>query len=237
MTGVDALAAEVLAALRERSEPARREATRKYIPTELEVLGVKTPDLRAVVRAFKPRLGEEDGQTVVALARSLVDAGTLEGRQAAYELVEQHRAARESLSRRDLEALGHGMDNWAAVDGFAVLLAGVAWREGRIGDDVVLGWLAGGDRWWRRAAVVATVPLNMPSRGGTGDPARTLDLCRRVVDDRDDMMVKAVSWALRTLAKQDPAPVRGFLEDLGDRVAPRVRREVTNKLDRGLKNP
>ncbi len=232
-----ALAADVLAALRQRGDPARVASTRRAIPTAAEVLGVRTPELRAVVRDTGRALRAASAEEVLALAHALIDAGTLEGRQAAYEIVEGHRPASEALDRAALQRLGRGMDCWAAVDGFAVLLAGVAWREGRLRDGDVEAWLASDDRWWRRAAIVSTVPLNLPARGGTGDPARTLAICTPVVDERDDMIVKAVSWSLRTLVKQDPDAVRAFLDEHGERLAPRVRREVTAKLQTGLKNP
>ena len=77
----------------------------------------------------------------------------------------------------------------------------------------------------------------MKSRGGEGDATRTLDICELCVDDRDDMVVKACSWALRELGERDPAAVRGFLRTHAKAVAPRVLREVRNKLESGLKNP
>jgi hypothetical protein len=49
-------------------------------------------------------------------------------------------------------------------------------------------------------------------------------------------VVKALSWALRELVVWDPAAVRGFLDDHGDAVAARVRREVTTKLETGRKD-
>jgi 3-methyladenine DNA glycosylase AlkD len=49
------------------------------------------------------------------------------------------------------------------------------------------------------------------------------------------MVVKALSWALRELVVWDPRAVRGFLEARGDALAPRVRREVRNKLETGRK--
>lgn len=39
------------------------------------------------------------------------------------------------------------------------------------------------------------------------------------------------------LAQREPAKVRAFLREQGDRLAPRIRREVGNKLKTGLKNP
>jgi 3-methyladenine DNA glycosylase AlkD len=51
------------------------------------------------------------------------------------------------------------------------------------------------------------------------------------------MVVKALSWALRELAKQSPVDVERFLENHGDRVPALVRREVRSKLRTGLKSP
>jgi 3-methyladenine DNA glycosylase AlkD len=55
--------------------------------------------------------------------------------------------------------------------------------------------------------------------------------------DREPMVVKALSWALRELAKREPAAVRAFLAEREGRLAARVVREVRSKLDTGLKSP
>jgi 3-methyladenine DNA glycosylase AlkD len=81
------------------------------------------------------------------------------------------------------------------------------------------------------------VPLNTKARGGSGDAIRTLKICETLIADRDDMVVKAMSWALRALATRDPKTVRTFLRTHGTALAPRVIREVNNKLNTGLKNP
>ncbi len=81
------------------------------------------------------------------------------------------------------------------------------------------------------------MPLNLPSRGGTGDVPRTLRTCRLLVADHEDMVAKAMSWALREVAKRDPAAARAFLARHRGRLAARVVREVTNKLTTGRKNP
>jgi 3-methyladenine DNA glycosylase AlkD len=43
-----------------------------------------------------------------------------------------------------------------------------------------------------------------------------------LVDDRDDMVVKAMSWALRELAKHDPKAVRADSETLDGKEESRV---------------
>jgi 3-methyladenine DNA glycosylase AlkD len=77
----------------------------------------------------------------------------------------------------------------------------------------------------------------MRSHGGPGDIPRTLHICRILVDDHEDMVVKAMSWALRELIVHDPEVVENFLQEYDDLVAARVKREVRNKLNTGLKNP
>ena len=66
---------------------------------------------------------------------------------------------------------------------------------------------------------------------------RTLAVCRLLVADHEDMVAKAMSWALRELVVHDPEAVRGFLKEHAGTLAARVKREVQNKLNSGLKNP
>jgi 3-methyladenine DNA glycosylase AlkD len=136
-----------------------------------------------------------------------------------------------------VERLGEGMADWGSVDAFGCTVSGPAWRRGRLPDAAVHRWAASPDRWWRRAALVSTVPLNLRSRGGTGDTGRTLDICRRLAADGDDMVVKALSWALRELVVWDPEAVRRFLDTHHEVLATRVRREVRSKLETGRKHP
>jgi len=128
------------------------------------------------------------------------------------------------------------MDSWDQVDCFALYLSGPCWREGRVDDALIASWAASTDRWWRRAALVSTVPLNLQSRGGRGDTPRTLAMCERLLGDRDDMVVKAMSWALRELSKRDAGAVAEFVEAHRRALASRVVREVGTKLATGLKN-
>jgi len=80
------------------------------------------------------------------------------------------------------------------------------------------------------------VALNVRARGGRGDVARTLEVCRRAVADRDEMVIKALSWALRSLIQWDRKAVSGFLKEYDDTVASRVKREVRTKLRTGRKS-
>ncbi len=58
-----------------------------------------------------------------------------------------------------------------------------------------------------------------------------------LVDDHDEMIVKALSWALRQLVAYDQDVVRRFLAKHDDVLASRVKREVTSKIETVLTNP
>lgn len=62
-------------------------------------------------------------------------------------------------------------------------------------------------------------------------------MCDRFVADRDDMIIKAMSWALRALAVRDPNAVERYIQANETRLPARVLREVRNKLRTGVKNP
>ncbi|NIM95771.1 MAG: hypothetical protein GTO18_18885 [Anaerolineales bacterium] len=206
------------------------------IDAEIRALPVQnTPNTRAIRRKYSQRLKRTEPETILAVARELlVNYGY---RSIPYELIRHHRGAFESVDESELEDLGEGINSWWSVDSFARTLAGPAWLNGQVTDALIRRWAGSEDLWWRRAALVSTVALNMRSHGGYGDVPRTLEVCRILADDHEDMVVKALSWALRELVVHDPEAVSEFLEENEDLLAARVKREVRNKLTTGLKNP
>jgi hypothetical protein len=194
------------------------------------------PTLRKVRRVLARHVKALEPADVVRLAKLLLSTPGVP-RWLAYEVVHYHRPAMATLTEPQLRDLGRGLAGWGDVDAFACYLTGPAWREGQLGDQAIHRWAVSADRWWRRVAVVSTVPLNNTARGGRGDAARTLAVCDIVKADRDDMVVTALSWALRELARKEPAAVREFLRSNQACLAARVVREVRNKLETGLKNP
>jgi 3-methyladenine DNA glycosylase AlkD len=206
------------------------------LDAELRTLPVRnTPSERAVCRRLFRELAPARPEFILTLARELLQA--TDQRWIAYELIESHPEAFRRLGQAELEELGRGINSWGTVDSFARTLSGPAWLKGQVPDALIHQWAGSGDRWWRRAALVSTVALNVRSHGGVGDVPRTLAVCRLLVDDHDDMVAKAMSWALRQLVVHDPDAVRQFLSEHETALAARVKREVRAKLDTGLKNP
>jgi 3-methyladenine DNA glycosylase AlkD len=226
---------EIVGRLDELSDPKRIEMAGKNYPTSMIVKGVTVPNIRPISKELRKRFKSTPPEEVISLAKLLNDTRIIEAQQIAFELLDKNKAVIQSLSLEDCLVLGEGIDNWVSVDCFAGMVAGPAWREGRFPDKVVEDWATSEDRWWRRAAVVCTVALNQKSRGGSGDVDRTLSICSIVASDKDDMVAKALSWALRELAKREPEPVVDFV-DRNESVLPkRVIREVRRKIETGRK--
>lgn len=197
----------------------------------------RTGQVRALRQSYSQKIAGWVPKAVLALANELLDEEEFVYHFIATELVHYHPPTLAALRAKDLAPLGRRVDSWYATDTFAPLVAGPAWRQGQVPDTIIRHWAKSKDRWQRRTALVCTVALNNRARGGRGDTVRTLAICQLLISDRDDMVVKAMSWALRELAKHDPQAVKCFMDENAQALAPRVKREVRNKLTTGLKNP
>jgi len=222
--------------LRAVAEIKRKERSNVMLPTAMEVLGVTAPNIKIIVKECMPEIKKLSPEKILEFSKNLVKTKILECNQIAFLLLYEIKDAQKLVGLKDIEELGKNIDNWVSVDTLSVLISGQAWRENQITDKDILNWLKSDNRWWRRTAVVSTVPINLKARGGKGDTNRTLLICEKVVDDRDDMIVKALSWALRELSKSDKPAVEKFMAKYDSRLAGRVRREVYTKLKTGRKN-
>jgi 3-methyladenine DNA glycosylase AlkD len=204
--------------------------------TEMRHLRISAAQIRMVEKKWITILYDFTSDQWVELCIQLTQNGVFECQILAYEFLWKNKNALRSLSYEQILVLGATLDNWASTDAYSTMIAGWHWREGTLPDTQILEWLKSKNHWMRRVAVVCTIPLNLRSKGGTGDPKRTFMVCRKAVNDRDDMVVKALSWALRELSKTAKRAVEDFLMEYSEQLHPRVRREVSAKLETGRKN-
>jgi 3-methyladenine DNA glycosylase AlkD len=104
------------------------------------------------------------------------------------------------------------VDNWDLVDSSSEFLLG-AWlvdRDRSVLDDLA----ASAVLWERRVAVLATFAFIK-----RGDASTTLELAARLLDDREDLMHKAVGWMLREVGKRvSRDALTGFLDEHAPRM-------------------
>jgi 3-methyladenine DNA glycosylase AlkD len=227
---------KTISLLDEVSNHSRIELSEWYFPTSMKVLGVKADDLKSVIRIIRNDTAKEETSQIIRLCKEMALMGIFEVQHVAFGLLNKKYKIIERMTLNDILVLGTFMDNWASTDTFGTQISGPAWRLNCIDDNTVIGWASSPDKWWRRIALVSTVSLNLKSQKGEGNIDRTLMICKMLITDRDDMVVKALSWALRELSKRYPVEVKEFIDSHETALAGRVMREVTRKLLTGRKN-
>ena len=231
-----AVAKEIVEALSDLGSAERREKMTTYAPTSQKAFGVTNPDIKQVLKELRLSYPDRGAADWIDLCKSLVATDVFEYQVLAFAMIGRNRKLLDALEYNDLADLGRNLDNWASVDHYTLGIFGVLWGRGVVKDKHIDALLTSDNFWNRRVAVVSTVALNLKSRGGEGDTARTISVCERVVDDHHDMIQKALSWALRELSKRDWEAVCSFMERNENRLARRVVKEVNHKLDFGTKN-
>jgi 3-methyladenine DNA glycosylase AlkD len=163
-------------------------------------LGIRVPVLRRLAR-------EHQGLSLDQATGLLQSPWHEERLLALLILVRQYSrgtpAQREAIYRRYL-AHTDRINNWDLVDCSAEYIVGPHLLER---DRAPLGRLATSrDVWERRIAVLAT--FHYLKRGDFGETFRIAHL---LLDDRHDLIHKAVGWMLREIGKRDRAVLERFL--------------------------
>lgn len=163
-------------------------------------LGIRVPVLRRLVREYR-------GLPLERMAE-LLRSPWHEARLLACLLLADayprgEAAARDAIYRLYLGNTAY-INNWDLVDSSAPHVVGAHLQSG---DRTVLEELAGSESLWeRRIAILATQHLIRQGEFGT-----TLTIAEMLVDDRHDLIHKAVGWMLREVGNRDRAAEEAFL--------------------------
>ncbi|MFE7718792.1 DNA alkylation repair protein [Nocardia rhizosphaerihabitans] len=208
---------QVRSALAELANPADAQHLQRFFKTgpgeygEGDVfLGVRVPATRKVAKQFATLPLKQIGE--------LLDSPVHEERLAALLILNARFAAASKPRTRDdaaraemvefyLDAVRRGrVNNWDLVDASAEHVIG-PWLLDQ--DRTLLFQLAQQDSLWeRRVALLSTFAFIK-----AGDASTTLELAAKLLDDRRDLIQKALGWMLREVGKRvDPAVLTGFLD-------------------------
>ncbi|NEX13901.1 MAG: DNA alkylation repair protein [Prosthecochloris sp.] len=163
-------------------------------------LGIRVPVLRKHIREFMDASLED--------IQELLTSDFHEERLFALLLLVRKFEKGDEAQQNDVYDLyfrnRSSVNNWDLVDSSAPYIVG-AWLEKR--DTSPLYNLARSDSLWdRRIAIVATFHC---IRNGSFDDA--LRISRLLIQDREDLIHKAVGWMLREIGKRDIGAEKAFL--------------------------
>jgi 3-methyladenine DNA glycosylase AlkD len=221
---VHALVPEVRAALRIAADPERARGMQAYLKTTEPCLGVRLPEVRRIVGAAALEHPPGSAAEVRAAAEVLWREATAREERYAAIAVTGLPAARGVLELLPLyeEMITTGAW-WDLVDGVAGRIRDLLLAHPAQLRPVLLGWARSPDRWLRRSAVIAQ--LGAKHRTDTALLAEAIEVNAA---DPEFFVRKAIGWALRDLAKTDPAWVRTFLAE--HELSPLSRREAAKHL-------
>jgi 3-methyladenine DNA glycosylase AlkD len=102
-------------------------------------------------------------------------------------------------------------DNWATTDGMCGLLIGPLLVSHPALVSRMRTWARDRNMWVRRAAIVALIPSLRQGRALD----EMYEIARTLHRDREDLIQKAVGWALREAGKVDPDRLERYLRSHG----------------------
>ena len=196
------------------ADPARAEGVSRFFKTAPgqygagdRFLGIRVPALRTLAVRYQSLSLRE-------LSALLASPWHEERLLALLILVRQYSRAepadREKIYRLYVSRMAR-INNWDLVDCSAEHIVGAHLRGGtrapllRLARSTVL--------WERRIAIIAT--FHYIKRGEFDD---TLRIARLLLDDRHDLIHKAVGWMLREVGKRDRAVEEAFLQQHAKRM-------------------
>ena len=165
-----------------------------------QFIGIRVPALRRLARRYE--------DLPIDQAESLLRSKIHEYRQIAlFILVGRYRrgnaAERAEIYKRYLRNTAH-INNWDLVDASAEHIVG-AWLQNRSRKPLIQ-LAASGSLWERRMAVLATFHFIKK-----GEFEETLRIAKLLINDREDLIHKAVGWMLREVGKRSAATAGAFL--------------------------
>jgi 3-methyladenine DNA glycosylase AlkD len=209
-------ARQAILALSRMARPAGDFDSSRYFrgPGDLGFYNVGTAAMRELARSIHAAHKTEWSiDEAMAFADALIRDRHLEAKSVGIEVVARYR---RDFSPRLLPAwkrwlTGNHSANWATTDAICgVLLGPLLLQHPELGARMRV-WARDRNMWVRRASIVGLIPR--ARRGESLD--LVYEIARRLHPDREDLIQKAVGWALREAGKTDMARLERYLRANG----------------------
>jgi 3-methyladenine DNA glycosylase AlkD len=199
--------ARATSALTPLRDPARAAEMQRYMKNVAPFLGIPAPDRRAVLKASWKGIDQPASAELGEAAQAFMALTEREYHYAGFDLIDRFRRQADDLF---LDRYGTALLTtkpwWDTVDG---LVSAAVSPLCKVVDQSALieEWSESGNIWLIRSAITH-------QRGWKDDTdiPRVLELCDRHWGNREFFVAKGIGWALRDIARMNPASVSGFLD-------------------------
>ena len=153
------LAGEVRDQLIRHADSDYREKIAKLVPTEIEIIGVRVPIIRALVKEFRGKHPDLAVDTMGALLDRAFAARCREELLFATILLAARRKFLAEIEWTRVEAWVDGIEDWEVCDQLSMGVIGELVTRDPARVETLVTWAQSGNRWRRRAALAASTSL------------------------------------------------------------------------------
>jgi 3-methyladenine DNA glycosylase AlkD len=205
------------------ADPVRAEGQAAYMKGQFPFLGLASPTLRKLERAALAGLPPPSESDLRSIVRALWSREQREFQYVACSCLTRHVAVPGPGFLTTARELVTTKSWWDTIDPIATrFVGGLVTRHPSLVAEMD-AWARDDNLW-----VVRTAILHQLHYGAATDVDRLFGYCAAQAGHRDFFVRKAIGWALRDLAKSDPAWVRRFLAE--HELSPLSRREAAKHL-------
>jgi 3-methyladenine DNA glycosylase AlkC len=209
------LYSEIVGELERRADPRLAEKEMYYhkkVGQDFKVYGVSTTQFDEMLKKYRDAFGRLRFEERMMLSKRFFESGY--GGQMSFGI------ALLKLNVKDmkpddfgvLEMVGDCLNNWGTVDGFCIeVLQPLLFKYPDEMLRLLRKWNEAESLWKRRASVVVFT-RRVGASGRFTDEA--LELCDRLVWDKEDYVRKGVGWALKDVMRGDKKKVLKYVKGL-----------------------
>lgn len=231
---------EILAqinSLRPKKADPRHGWVKKYLGTTKTYYGLGMKNITSLVKEFYQQNKGLSDKEIADLLSSLFAGQSFEEIAIGASLLGRFQSFREEMSLKLLDQWLNNVEGWAEADSICqsnfhaseVISRWPEWEK-------LLTKLVGDKNVHKRRASLVLLTKSMRQSDDVRLSRLAFSHVGKLEHEKDILITKAVSWALRSMVKHHPAEVRVYLEG-HESTLPRIAyRETKKKLETGRKN-
>lgn len=207
------LRSKIINELQKHANPKQAKKDKFYFRKEgSKSYGIRSPVLKEITKRFKKQIISMNLQERLNLAESFYKSGISEQASIANKVVGISVSQLKTEHLAFLDGVLEYFNSWGMTDDFCLSVSQplLALREKEM-MKLLEKWNKSGNMWKRRASVV-TFTRKTAESGKFID--KTIEFCDRLIWDKEDLVQKAVGWALKDGMRADKKKIINYVKDL-----------------------
>jgi 3-methyladenine DNA glycosylase AlkD len=205
---------------RQHEDPENARQMKDYMRGLSDFYGIKSPDRRAILKAFLLENGYPEPDTLDLVVKEMWDKPHREFHYCALEILEKMTRHAEPERIVLYEYLILQKSWWDTVDFISPKLAGAHFRKyPDLKQPVTRRWIREDNFWLQRSAILFQLKYKKETDAGL-----LFDYIRQRAGENEFFVRKAIGWALREYSKTNPEAVREFVSETA--LSPLSRKEA-----------